>query len=359
MPDCEDIKYMRRCIDLAFRAEGLTCPNPMVGSVIINDGRIIGEGYHIRAGGPHAEVVAVNSVRDKILLRTSTLYVNLEPCSHFGRTPPCAPMIISHGIPRVVIGATDTSGKVSGRGTALLIESGCEVITGVLNNECRWLNRRFFTACEKQRPYIILKWAQSSDGFLDVLRSDYIDQRPAWITGKAEKILVHRWRATEQAILAGAGTVRADNPGLDVREWTGENPLRLILSKSGKLDNRSAVFSKSGTNVVFTCNKEARFPNSEKIILSEESSAARQIAGYLSASGVQSLLIEGGAEVLGHFISEGLWDEARIFTGRKAFGNGIKAPGIKGRLLSHVIFDLSTLEVFVRNNDSNCQEIDI
>jgi diaminohydroxyphosphoribosylaminopyrimidine deaminase/5-amino-6-(5-phosphoribosylamino)uracil reductase len=218
MEDTDNDIFMRRCLELASGAEGITYPNPMVGCVIVHENKIIGEGYHLKPGGPHAEVIAINSVPDKARLKASTLIVNLEPCSHFGKTPPCADFIISNSIPRVVIGTMDTSEKVSGRGIALLKDAGCEVISGVLEKECRWLNRRFFTFHEKKRPYIVLKWAQSADGYIDIQRSEDHKTGPNWITGKPEKVLVHKWRASEQAILVGAGTVNADDPKLDVQD---------------------------------------------------------------------------------------------------------------------------------------------
>ncbi len=241
MPQKDDMKFIERCLELASKSEGRTYPNPLVGSVIVHNGRIIGEGYHLKAGEPHAEVVAINSSRERELFGSSTIYVNLEPCSHYGKTPPCTDLIISSGIRRVVAGTTDTSEKVSGKGIAKLRESGCEVITGVLEDKCRWINRRFFTFHEKKRPYIILKWAQSADGFIDAERSNDRLRKPLWITGNAERVLVHRWRASEQSILAGAGTVRTDDPQLNVRDWTGKDPLRLILSSSGNLDSNSAT----------------------------------------------------------------------------------------------------------------------
>jgi diaminohydroxyphosphoribosylaminopyrimidine deaminase / 5-amino-6-(5-phosphoribosylamino)uracil reductase len=187
MEEKDDIKFMRRCLELAAGAEGLTYPNPLVGSVVVHDGRIIGEGYHIMAGGPHAEVIAINSVQDKSMLKDSTLYVNLEPCSHFGKTPPCADFIISNCIHRVVAGTADPSNKVSGRGFARLRDAGCAVTMGVCEEECRRLNRRFFTFHLKRRPYITLKWAQSADGYLDILRSEDQAAKPTWITGKPER----------------------------------------------------------------------------------------------------------------------------------------------------------------------------
>lgn len=349
MPENNDIKFMRRCLELAVKAEGMTYPNPMVGSVIVCDGRIIGEGYHIKAGGPHAEVRAVDSVKRKELLASSTLYVNLEPCSHFGKTPPCADMIILNKIPRVVVGTTDTSSKVSGRGIMKLREAGCEVITGVAEEECRRLNRRFFTFNEKKRPYIILKWAQSCDGFIDRVREEGYKIEPNWITGSSEKILVHKWRASEQAILVGAGTIRADNPRLNVREWKGSNPVRIILSGSGSLPLDPAVNMSIGSTIVFTYYPEkVNMPGSVIMRLSHRESAAKQIADALYGWGIQSLFIEGGAQVLSHFIQTGYWDEARIFHGLEPLNAGIRAPGIKGNLHSETHFSKSMLEVVVK-----------
>jgi len=348
-PD-DDLKFMRRCLDLAIKAEGMTYPNPMVGAVIVNNGLIIGEGYHLKSGGPHAEVMAVESVKDKSLLSSSVLYVNLEPCSHYGKTPPCADMIISKGIPSVVVGTIDTSLKVSGRGIAKLREAGCNVKTGIAGEECRWTNRRFFTFHERNRPYIILKWAQSSDGFIDINRNLSGSSSPAWISGNTEKVLVHRWRASEQAILVGAGTVRLDDPLLNVREWFGNNPVRLILSGSGSLPEKPAMSSLIGSQVIFTFYPEkVNLPGSVVVKLNNRESSAAQIVEYLYQWGIQSLFIEGGASVLNHFILNGLWDEARIFYGRKKFRDGVRAPEVDGKLLMKQEFFASTLRIFIKN----------
>jgi diaminohydroxyphosphoribosylaminopyrimidine deaminase/5-amino-6-(5-phosphoribosylamino)uracil reductase len=349
MTETDDNKFMRRCLELASKAEGLTYPNPMVGSVVVYDGKILGEGYHLRSGESHAEVNAINSVSDKTKLKFSTLYVNLEPCSHFGKTPPCADFIISNGIPRVVIGTIDTSEKVSGEGVTRLREAGCDVKTGILEADCRRLNRRFFIFHEKRRPYITLKWAKSADGYLDIIRSGDHKREPTWITGKPEKVLVHKWRASEQAILVGAGTVRADNPRLNVREWKGSDPLKLILSSSGSLNIGSSVNNTNKKTIVFTHNSTAGIPDVLKEMLKENISSSVQICEYLYFSGIQSLFIEGGAEVLNHFISTGLWDEARIFTGEEHFREGVKAPLINGILFSKTVFSGSLLEIYLRN----------
>jgi diaminohydroxyphosphoribosylaminopyrimidine deaminase/5-amino-6-(5-phosphoribosylamino)uracil reductase len=346
-----DKKFMKRCLDLAGKAEGMTYPNPLVGSVIVNDGIIIGEGYHKKAGESHAEVNAINSVSDKSLLRSSAIYVNLEPCSHTGKTPPCTDLIISSGIKKVIIGTTDTSEKVSGRGVAKLIKAGCEVLAGVMEKECRRINRRFFTFNEKKRPYIVLKWAQSADGFLDIDRNPDQKQEPARITGNPERVLVHKWRASEQSILVGAGTMRADDPKLNVRFWTGNDPVRLILSGSGMLDGNAALFRSCGTNIVFTYNADAEIGNARIVRLNETGSASIQISEYLYRNDIQSLMIEGGAQVLGHFISTGLWDEARIFYGNEYFKSGIKAPSLNGVIVSQSVFTRSTLKVLVNEAD--------
>ena len=350
MEESDDIKFMRRCIELAARAEGATYPNPMVGAVIVCDGEIIGEGYHLKPGGPHAEVIAINSVIDRSRLGSSTLYVNLEPCSHFGKTPPCADLIISESIPRVVAGTADSSEKVSGKGLARLRDAGCHVKSGVIEEECRRLNRRFFTFNEKKRPYITLKWAQSADGYIDKKRSGNDKAYPAWITGKPERALVHKWRSAEQSILVGAGTVRADAPRLNVREWSGSDPLKIVLSGSGTIDNMESLTGAGGTVIIFTYNSDADIPGTLRIVLDKNIPSCRQVVEYLFNSGIQSLFIEGGTNVLDHFISNGLWDEARIFTGEEYFGDGVRAPLITGSLFSRTVFRSTVLETYLNRS---------
>jgi diaminohydroxyphosphoribosylaminopyrimidine deaminase / 5-amino-6-(5-phosphoribosylamino)uracil reductase len=349
MSETSDNKYIRRCLELAAGGEGFTRPNPLVGSVIVHNDMIIGEGYHLKAGQSHAEVIAINSVTDRQMLKDSTLYVNLEPCSHYGKTPPCVNLIIESGIPRVVIGTTDTSDKVAGKGIKMLKEAGCDVTVGVLEDECRTLNRRFFTFNEKKRPYITLKWAQSADGYLDAARVAGFIPRPNWITGKPERILVHKWRAAEDAILVGAGTVRADAPRLDVREWKGTNPVKLILSSSGNISGESTLFNTESKVVVFTHNKDFVLKGVQTQVLNKNEISAFQIADFLYSAGIQSLFIEGGGMVLNHFILNGLWDEARIFTGQDFFRNGVEAPALKGRLFSKTEFAMSRLEIYLRD----------
>jgi diaminohydroxyphosphoribosylaminopyrimidine deaminase/5-amino-6-(5-phosphoribosylamino)uracil reductase len=258
-------------------------------------------------------------------------------------------MLVSHKIPRVVVGTVDTSDKVSGRGISKLRDAGCEVTTGVCIEECRRLNRRFFTFHEKKRPYITLKWAQSSDGFIDKVREDNYKIEPNWITGRSEKILVHKWRASEQSILVGAGTIRADNPQLNVREWKGDNPVRIILCGSGSLPDDPAINRSIGSIIVFTFYPEkVAMPGSVVIRLNHNESAARQVSEALFGWGVQSLFIEGGAQVLDHFIRTGYWDEARIFHGTEPFKAGIKAPEINGKLYMEKVFGKSKLEILLK-----------
>lgn len=347
MADANDLKFMRRCLDLAVRAEGMTYPNPMVGAVVVCDGLIIGEGYHLRSGTPHAEVIAIESVKDKSLLGRSTLYVSLEPCSHFGKTPPCTDLIISHGIPKVVIGTIDTSEKVSGNGYDRLAAAGCEIVKGIMEEECRRLNRRFFTFHEKKRPYITLKWAQSADGYMDVVRPQNSSVEPFWISGKPERVLVHKWRTWEQSILIGAGTIRSDNPGLNVRYWKGNDPIRVILTGSGALNNYLIKNKSKSPVIVFTRNAGADFRNAEKVILKKNIPSARQVIDYLFRSDIQSVFIEGGAKVLKHFIKTGLWDEAKIFSGMTRFNEGLKAPEINGKLYWQEDFGTSRLKVLL------------
>jgi diaminohydroxyphosphoribosylaminopyrimidine deaminase/5-amino-6-(5-phosphoribosylamino)uracil reductase len=340
-------KFMRRCIDLAVRAEGMTSPNPLVGAVVVHKGMIIGEGYHLRAGGPHAEVIAIGSVTERSLLKESELYVSLEPCSHHGKTPPCTDLIIESGIPRIIAGTRDTTGKVSGKGFENLRNAGREVLTGVLEAECRWLNRRFFTYHEKKRPYIILKWAQSSDGFMDTDRPKGNGTGPFWISGKPERVLVHKWRSEEGAVLAGAETIRTDKPLLNVRLWGGSDPLKIILSGSGNLKEYLSYKETNGTVIVFSSGKTVSGENKTVVPLEDNVAAAVTVCRYLYNNGIQSLFIEGGAMVLRHFIENGIWDEARIFTGFRRFERGVRSPEIGGKVISVSNFEESRLEIKV------------
>jgi diaminohydroxyphosphoribosylaminopyrimidine deaminase / 5-amino-6-(5-phosphoribosylamino)uracil reductase len=345
----DDSIYMRRCLELALRGSGFTRPNPMVGAVIVYKDRIIGEGFHQKAGGPHAEVNAINSVSEKSLLKHSTIYVSLEPCSHFGKTPPCADLIIETGIKRVVAGTMDTTFRVAGKGFEKLREAGVNVTTGIMEDECRHLNRRFFTFHEKKRPYIILKWAQSADGFLDYLRKPGDAIETHWITGMTERVLVHRWRAEEGAILAGGATIRADNPGLNVRYWSGNNPVKVIVSKSADISPDARIFKSLPEVLLFTASESAKLP-ARTYVTDGDELPVKEILRTLYDSGIQSVIIEGGAKIFESFIISDFWDEARIFTGRKPFMAGIKAPVVEGRLTGTHIFTKSDLKIIINEH---------
>ena len=240
-----DEKYMKRCLDLAILGNGNTAPNPMVGSVIVYNGKIIGEGYHQKCGEAHAEVNAIKSVKDHELLKKATLYVNLEPCAHQGRTPACSLLIRTKQIPRAVIGCIDTFSKVAGKGVEILTNSGCDVTVGVLEKESREINRRFFTFHEKKRPFIILKWAQTLDGFIDKMRTPDMPIKPIWITNELARTVVHKWRSQESAIMIGTNTATKDNPKLNVRDWTGENPVRVVVDRNLRIPQSAYIFDKS------------------------------------------------------------------------------------------------------------------
>lgn len=313
---------MKRCLGLAALGAGSASPNPMVGCVIVHNGRIIGEGWHRQYGGSHAEVNAIADAEANgqgNLLKESTLYVNLEPCSHWGKTPPCADLIIEKGIPRVVVGCIDSYCEVSGRGVAKMREAGIDVTVGMLEEECLHFNRRFFTAQTLGRPYVILKWAQTSDGCLDAVRPS-AEVPAAWMTGEAARILVHRWRAEEDAILVGTRTATLDNPSLTVRAWQGRNPLRVAIDRRLALSPEMNLFNGDAKTVLFTTagkKAEAKIRFADHTNVSVETfedfpdllRTLRQPPYRM-----QSIIIEGGAQVLNAFIEAGLWDEARVFT---------------------------------------------
>lgn len=325
-----DEVYILRCLELAQKGLGMTRQNPMVGAVIVCDNRIIAEGYHNRFGGPHAEVNAINSVKDKTVLTRSTLYVNLEPCSHHGKTPPCSLLIRDVKIPRIVIGSIDPNPLIYGRGIALLKESGAEVITGIKEKECRFLNRRFYTFHEKKRPYIILKWAQSMDGFLDTLREKGEILHPNWISNQTSRLLVHKWRSEEIAVMVGTNTILTDNPELNVRNWPGLSPVRVVPDKSGKLFDNLKIFNGKNKTIVFRSTYKSNRENVEYVTLSEDRYDPPSFLEELYRRNILSVLVEGGANLLNSFIGSGLWDEARIFTGNIKCKNGIKAPVLNG-----------------------------
>ena len=318
-----DEQYMRRCLQLARCGREGAAPNPMVGAVVVCQGRIIGEGYHQRCGEAHAEVNAIRSVRDKDLLRQSTIYVSLEPCAHYGKTPPCAQLIIDMGIPTVVVGCRDPFPKVDGRGIDMLREAGIEVRTGVLEEECLWLNRRFITFHTQHRPYITLKWAQSKDGLLDRKRQS--DEQPAArLSSPVTQTLVHRLRALNNAILVGRRTWELDHPGLNVRHWVGSDPLPIVLSSKG-------------------CSV-----GSDMIDI--ETTDLHPLMNLLYEKGVQTLMVEGGTQTLQGFIDQGLWDEARIETSPLTLGDGIPAPQISGKMGEKLLIGGHTVAYIYKNS---------
>jgi len=325
--------YMQRCLQLAKNGFGKTYPNPMVGCVIVSNNQIIGEGWHQKAGEAHAEVHAINAVKDKSQLKKATLYVSLEPCSHHGKTPPCSDLILKYSIPKVVIGTVDPHSKVAGKGIEKLQKAGVSVEVGVLEKECRELNKRFFTFHQKKRPYIILKWAESADGFLSPTHKEA--RQPVWITNSYSRQLVHKWRTEEQAILAGTTTVLVDNPSLDARDWKGTNPVRIILDRFGKIPSDFTVKNKAQKTIIFT--EQEIFSKDENCIYENiifDSQLIERICAFLYSLEIQSVLVEGGAKTLTSFIEAGLWDEARVFKGAMMFKEGTKAPSINGILES-------------------------
>lgn len=325
-----DEKYMRRCLFLARCGAGSTSPNPMVGAVIVCDGRIIGEGYHIRAGEPHAEVNAVNSVsaNDKHLLERSTMYVSLEPCSHYGKTPPCADLIIACKIPRVVVGVTDCNVQVNGGGIARMRAEGIEVVVDVLRDEALDVNKIFFTNCAKKRPWITLKWAESADGYIDALRSD-ASCGAAKISNPVSQVAVHKERARHDAILVGTRCALLDNPSLDTRFWGGRSPLRLVIDREGVLPVTHRLFDGEHPTVVYTASASAEKEgkNIQQIELDFTSDVLLQIVSHLHSIKVSSLLVEGGAQLLQSFIDASLWDAARVERNLSLLlGDGVKSP---------------------------------
>lgn len=330
-----DEKFMQRSIQIAKNGLGTTAPNPMVGAVITHDNIIIGEGYTSPYGGPHAEVNAINSVNEKSLLTKATLYVTLEPCSHFGKTPPCADLIIENNIPRVVIGLKDPHQKVAGKGIKKLKDAGCDVTVGVLETVCAEHHKRFLTYHIQKRPYIILKWAETADGFIaptSTMRKS--NPEPYWITGNVARQLVHKWRSEEQAILVGTQTVLEDNPKLNVRQWTGKSPIRIILDRRLNIPEDAHVLNGKHRTIVFTSttNNVQHKKNVEYIGIDFNNSNVKELCSALYDLNIQSVIIEGGAKTLQHFIDAKLWDEARIFKGPSNFTKGIKAPAINGVL---------------------------
>jgi len=318
-----DERFMHRALFLAKQGTGKVAPNPLVGCVIVHKELIIGEGFHQEFGGPHAEVNAIQQIQNPDLLKNATVYITLEPCAHFGKTPPCADLLIKSKVQKVVIGTRDSNSLVSGRGIEKLQNAGIEVVENVLESECRQLNRRFFTFHEKSRPYVILKWAQTIDGYLDKHRSkDEVGIN--WISEQETKSLVHKWRSEEQAILVGRNTIMNDNPSLTVRNFRGKNPTRIVIDSQLAIGDVKNVFSDDAETIVFNRIKHEKIGNIEWVKIPETTTDV--ILKELHKRGIQSVLVEGGSRTLQYFIIDNVWDEARVIIGNIHFGSGIKAP---------------------------------
>ncbi len=345
---------MKRSIELAKMGLGSVAPNPLVGCVIVCDDKIIGEGFHQTFGAAHAEVNALENIKNDSLLSNSTLYVNLEPCAHHGKTPPCADLIISKKLKRVVIGCLDINPLVAGNGIQKLRESGIEVIENVLEEMCLHLNRRFFIFHNKKRPYIILKWAQSKDGFMDKKRG--VDEKGVnWITTAASQRLAHRWRSQEQAILVGNTTLKNDNPSLTVRHVLGKNPIRIVISPNLDFDMDSAIVGQEASTFLFYNKREETeikknnliAKNSElKFFELADENILTDILDCLYTENIQSIIVEGGAFSLNQFLLQGLWDEARVFVGYTNFNEGLEAPKCAGSLTESYFSDSDEVQIF-------------
>lgn len=335
---------MQRALELARLGFGSVSPNPMVGCVIVHEGRIIGEGFHQNYGGPHAEVLAINSVKDREQLKQATVYVSLEPCAHYGKTPPCAELLIEHKVKKVIISNIDPNPLVAGKGIGLLKNAGIEVDIGLLEEDGRDLNKRFFKYMQEKSPYILLKWAQTADGF--IARENYDSK---WISNEFSRKLVHKWRAEEDSILIGKNTALHDNPTLNVRDWEGKNPLRIVIDHELALDRNLNIFNKELPTVCYNTKTSSKEENLEFVQLSAPS-FLQEMMTDLHRRKIQSVMVEGGASTIQSFIDGGLWDEARVFEAPVCFGAGIKAPQ-----LSRAVFDGKemiqgdTLTYFKRN----------
>lgn len=335
-----DDKYMRRALQLARLGAGHTSPNPMVGAVIVGpDGTIIGEGWHRQCGQGHAEVNAVASVRDEKLLKNSTIYVTLEPCSHYGKTPPCARLLIEKGIPRVVVGCLDPFKEVSGRGVAMLREAGIEVVVGMLEKECRELNRRFMTAHTSGRPWVQLKWAQTADGYIAL--PPEAGENPLHMSTPVTMRLMHRQRSLCDAIVVGAATARIDNPSLTTRYWPGKSPLRVVLSRNLSMGDNLNLLTDGLPTIVYNNMKNETVGAVEYVKM--DTSTPHAWLEDLYRRKVTSVMVEGGTQVLQYLIDAGMWDEARIETSPRKVGQGVQAPVIDGPVTSREVIDGNTI----------------
>lgn len=348
-----DELYMKRCLELAEMGNGQVSPNPLVGCVIVSGGEIIGEGYHQKYGQAHAEVNAIRSVTDRYgeqsaeLLKNAVAYVSLEPCAHFGKTPPCADLLIRHQLKKVVIGNRDPFPDVDGKGIERLKNAGIEVVSGVLEAECFEVNRRFFTRIAQQRPYIILKWARTANGYFAPKNS--VQQ---WISGPLSKKLVHKWRTEEDAILVGKQTAIADNPALSAREWPGKNPIRIAIDRKLEIPADSQLYNTDAKTIIFNEQKTSVEGNIHFIEMEDmQYYLPQKIAYQLYLMDIQSIIIEGGANILNQFISSGLWDEARVFNSSSSWDTGIHSPVINGNIISVTQVDKDQLTIYKNYNN--------
>jgi diaminohydroxyphosphoribosylaminopyrimidine deaminase/5-amino-6-(5-phosphoribosylamino)uracil reductase len=319
--------FMQRCLDLAQKGMGAVAPNPIVGAVLVHENRIIGEGWHQQFGGPHAEVHCIQSVanEDKQFIFQSTLYVSLEPCNHYGKTPPCSDLIIQSQIKKVVIACTDPFEKVNGSGIKKLEDNKVEVITGILEKEAIQLNKRFFIFHQQQMPYVILKWAESNDGFIAKTQG-----KPVKISNHITDKLVHKWRSEEAAIIVGTNTVLNDNPSLTTRNWEGKNPLRIFIDKQLRIDASYKILDHSTDTLILNLIKQEKIGNNEFVLINDESKLLEELLQHLYEKGIQSLIVEGGTTLLQSFIEKNLWHEARVVKNTELMlQEGISSPALK------------------------------
>ncbi|TKC10190.1 bifunctional diaminohydroxyphosphoribosylaminopyrimidine deaminase/5-amino-6-(5-phosphoribosylamino)uracil reductase RibD [Pedobacter polaris] len=346
-----DELYMQRCLELAVLGMGNVSPNPMVGCVIVHENEIIGEGYHQKIGEAHAEVNAINNVFTKFgdsaptLLKNATVYVSLEPCAHFGKTPPCADLLVKHQVKKVVIGNTDPFEIVNGKGIEKLKSAGIQVVIGILEDKCSYINRRFFNRIKQQRPFIILKWAQTANQYFAPMGGTQ-----QWITGPLSKQLSHQWRGEEDAILVGKQTALIDNPLLTNRNSSGKNPIRIVIDRSLTIPTTHHLYNNEAKTIIFNEVKTAVVENIHFIQMEDmKFYLAQKIAFQLYLMDIQSVIIEGGAQILNQFINANLWDEARIFTSKINWNEGIKAPEIKGNVIEQLSLGDDDLTIYTPN----------
>lgn len=340
-----DELFMQRCLELALFGISKAAPNPMVGAVIVRKGKIIAEGWHQQYGKEHAEVNAINKLKDKSLLKDSSLYINLEPCCHYGKTQPCTDLILKYKIPKVIIGCADPFPEVNGKGINILRKNGVKVVIGILESQCAELNRSFFTFHQKKRPYIILKWAETADGFIQNSTNSSKNR----ISNIYAQRLSHKWRSEEQAIMIGTNTAKIDNPQLNVRHWKAKNPIRLVIDKTLRLPKNLHLFDNSIKTIVFTAKNKKEIRNLNFVQLDFKKNIIPQILKYLYSINVQSVIVEGGKQLLGSFIEHNCWDEARIFVGNEYFKEGLKSPQITGKLIHKETIGDNKLLVYKKN----------